>query len=83
MLNRRGFLRTSTLGGLTLGGMITANIPVVSRPSSPSNLKITDLRYVTVKHLDRPCSILRIDTNQDIYGYGEVRDEGDVPVASR
>ena len=46
----------------------------VHRTSDPSNLKITDLRYLTVEHLGRPCSILRIDTNQDIYGYGEVRD---------
>ena len=81
MLNRRRFLRTSSLGGLTLGSMITTISAGISRHSSPSNLKITDLRYVTVKHLGRPCSILRIDTNQDIYGYGEVRDGGEVKTA--
>ena len=50
----------------------------VNRASSPSKLKITDMRYVTVEHMGRACSIIRLDTNQDIYGYGEVRDGGEV-----
>ncbi|MFH1567693.1 MAG: mandelate racemase/muconate lactonizing enzyme family protein [Gemmatimonadota bacterium] len=43
--------------------------------SSPSDLKITDLRTAVVwSNYDYP--ILRIDTNQGIYGIGEVRDAG-------
>jgi len=43
--------------------------------SSPSQLKITDLRYAVVwSNYDYP--IIRIDTNQDVYGIGEVRDAG-------
>lgn len=40
----------------------------------PSDLKITDLRVTSIAGAPMPCSIIRIDTNQGIYGYGEVRD---------
>jgi len=47
----------------------------VNKNSSPSNLKITDLRVATVvKPGPSPCTIIRIDTNQGVYGLGEVRD---------
>ena len=43
--------------------------------SRPSELRITDLRVAVVAgHLYHP--ILRIDTNQGVYGLGEVRDGG-------
>lgn len=43
--------------------------------SRPSELKITDLRIAVVaSNYDYP--ILRIDTNQGVYGIGEVRDAG-------
>ena len=43
--------------------------------SSPSTLKITDLRYaVVVKPGPSPCPIIRIDTNQGVSRLGEVRD---------
>jgi L-alanine-DL-glutamate epimerase-like enolase superfamily enzyme len=43
--------------------------------SRPSDLKITDLRVAVVSsNYDYP--IIRIDTNQGIYGIGEVRDAG-------
>ena len=43
--------------------------------SSPSSLKITDMRYaVIVKPGPSPCVLIRIDTNQGVYGLGEVRD---------
>ncbi len=43
--------------------------------SSPSQLKITDMRLAVVcANYDYP--IIRIDTNQGIYGIGEVRDAG-------
>jgi L-alanine-DL-glutamate epimerase-like enolase superfamily enzyme len=42
-----------------------------NRNSSPSDLKITDIRGVTIaSNYDYP--IIRIDTNQDVYGLGEV-----------
>lgn len=43
--------------------------------SAPSQLKITDMRVAVVaSNYDYP--IIRIDTNQDVYGIGEVRDAG-------
>jgi L-alanine-DL-glutamate epimerase-like enolase superfamily enzyme len=46
----------------------------VNTNSRPSALKITDLRVANLVGLPMPCSIIRIDTNQGISGYGEVRD---------
>ena len=46
-----------------------------NRNSAPSQLKITDMRSVLVaSNYDYP--IIRIDTNQGVYGLGEVRDAG-------
>ena len=42
--------------------------------SLPTDLRITDLRIVNLRELPFDVSILRIDTNQGISGYGEVRD---------
>ena len=48
---------------------------VISTSSQPSALKITDLRLAVVaSNYDYP--IIRIDTNQGVYGIGEVRDAG-------
>ncbi|HOX75342.1 MAG TPA: mandelate racemase/muconate lactonizing enzyme family protein, partial [Bacteroidales bacterium] len=62
---------------LSLEDTIAQTTQKVSRASSPSDLKITDMRYATImnKH------IIRIDTNQGIYGLGEVRDGADVRYA--
>ncbi|MBC8229627.1 mandelate racemase/muconate lactonizing enzyme family protein [bacterium] len=47
----------------------------VNTYSSPSELKITDMRMAVVcSNYDYP--IIRIDTNQGVYGIGEVRDAG-------
>jgi L-alanine-DL-glutamate epimerase-like enolase superfamily enzyme len=46
----------------------------VNKNSKPSDLKITDLRIATIKKELVWCPIVRIDTNQGIYGLGEVRD---------
>ncbi|HZS57039.1 MAG TPA: mandelate racemase/muconate lactonizing enzyme family protein [Bryobacteraceae bacterium] len=47
----------------------------VNTNSSPSKLKITDLRVATIrKPGPSPCTIVRLDTNQGVYGLGEVRD---------
>jgi L-alanine-DL-glutamate epimerase-like enolase superfamily enzyme len=46
-----------------------------NRNSAPSALKITDIRFVLVaSNYDYP--IIRIDTNQGVYGLGEARDAG-------
>ena len=75
--SRRDFLKKAALGGVALGGMMNASIEDtiayttqrVGRASSPSELRITDLRMAG--------RIIKIYTNQDIYGLGEVRDGGD------
>jgi len=46
----------------------------VDRHSRPSDLQITDLRIVNLVGLPMRCTLLRIDTNQGLSGYGEVRD---------
>ena len=86
---RRDFLKKSALGGIALGGafmfspieeVLANTTQKVNRYSAPSDLKITDLRYATTTVLGRT-SIIRIDTNQGIYGLGEVRDGADVRYA--
>ena len=47
----------------------------ISHNSEPTELRITDMRLAVVaSNYDYP--ILRIDTNQGVYGLGEVRDAG-------
>ena len=76
--DRREVLKTSAmaLGGLVLAGERTEALPKgVNTNSSPSKLKITDLRVATlVKPGPSPCPLIRIDTDQGVYGLGEVRD---------
>ena len=77
MLGRREILKTSAmaLGGALLADPLEAYPKAVNTNSSPSTLKITDLRMATiVKPGPSPCPIIRIDTNQGVYGLGEVRD---------
>ena len=78
--------RRHALKGLGLGaGAVTAGLHGfateadaeavrgrVNTSSEPSQLKITDLRVVGVHGR----WIIRVDTNQGLYGYGEVRDGG-------
>ena len=42
--------------------------------SSPSQLKITDLRVCNINGAPKHCPLIKIYTNQGIIGYGEVRD---------
>src|SRR5438876_7579890 len=76
--NRRDMVKASALalgGGLLLDERLEAYPKTVNTNSSPSALKITDLRVATVvKPGPSPCPIIRIDTNQRVYGLGEVRD---------
>ena len=46
----------------------------VNTNSRPSQLKITDMRVANLVDLPFNASIIRIDTNQGLVGYGEVRD---------
>ena len=80
-LSRRGLLA----GGAAFAPMLTlgevdaaAQAPQpggFNRNSAPSQLKITDMRACRIASgLDYP--IIRIDTNQGVYGLGEVRDAG-------
>ena len=86
--NRRNFLKKTALGGIALGGLMHLSIEDsiaqttqnVSRASNPSDLKITDMRYALTTVLGGT-AIIRIDTNQGIYGLGEVRDGADVRYA--
>jgi len=77
------------LGGIALGGasmfspiedLIAQSTQKVNRYSGPADLKITDMRYCVTTVLGRT-AIIRIDTNQGIYGLGEVRDGADVRYA--
>ncbi len=47
----------------------------INKYSSPSELRITDMRAVTVA-ANYDYNIIRLDTNQGVYGLGEVRDAG-------
>ena len=79
---RRDFIKNVSLSGLGLG-MIFNHDPEkeidyitqkVNRSGSPSDLKITDLRVAVITGAPMTCPIIRIDTNQGISGYGEIRD---------
>jgi L-alanine-DL-glutamate epimerase-like enolase superfamily enzyme len=83
--SRRSFLKKSALGGVALGAasllspiedVIAQSTQKVRRYGAPSDLKITDMRYCVTTVLGRT-AIIRIDTNQGIYGLGEVRDGAD------
>jgi L-alanine-DL-glutamate epimerase-like enolase superfamily enzyme len=81
--DRRNFLKKAALGGIALGGMMNLSIEdtiaqttsKVSRSSNPSDLKITDLRVAQTSVMGT--AIVRIDTNQGIYGLGDVRGGAD------
>ena len=47
----------------------------INKYSAPSDLRITDLRAVTIAS-NFDYNIIRMDTNQGVYGLGEVRDGG-------
>jgi L-alanine-DL-glutamate epimerase-like enolase superfamily enzyme len=78
VLGRWEALKTSAiaLASSLLGAEAAETYPQgVNTNSSPSTLKITDLRVATIaKPGPSPCPIIRIDTNQGVYGLGEVRD---------
>jgi L-alanine-DL-glutamate epimerase-like enolase superfamily enzyme len=80
-ISRRNLMaRAAALAGIfkmtePVAGAQTRRQGGFNRNSAPSQLKITDMRSVLVaSNYDYP--IIRIDTNQGIYGLGEVRDAG-------
>ncbi|MGE5646818.1 MAG: mandelate racemase/muconate lactonizing enzyme family protein [Acidobacteriota bacterium] len=79
LTGRRGFLRAA---GAALGASFWADktlegaVHNVNTSSKPSELKITDLRVAVLGRSPMLCPLIRIDTNQGIYGLGEVRDGG-------
>ena len=82
-VDRRSFFKTLGLGAagaLALTGEAAADADAnfvqanVKRASEPSALKITDLRVAVVVGAPMTCPLIRIDTNQGLVGWGEVRD---------
>src|SRR5436309_5456861 len=81
---RRSFLKNALAAGVgswaSLSTTASANDMVEALPqnvntnSKPSDLKITDLRVLVIGRAPMTCPLIRIDTNQGIYGLGEVRD---------
>lgn len=50
---------------------ITENVNICS---SPSDLKITDIRVANINGAPKHCPLIKVYTNQGLVGYGEVRD---------
>ena len=81
-VDRRSFFKTLGVaaGAVALTGEAAADAAAsfvqsnVNRASEPSALKITDLRVAVVTKAPMTCPLIRIDTNQGVSGYGEVRD---------
>jgi L-alanine-DL-glutamate epimerase-like enolase superfamily enzyme len=84
-VSRRNFLGRSAgaaaLAAFWANDTIEAWQGNVQTASKPSELKITDLRFAHVIGAPMRCPLIRIDTNQGIYGYGEVRDGASVSYA--
>src|SRR5215471_2585087 len=81
---RRSFLKNTVaafgVGSLTKAAHTATRDPIVALEqnvntnSKPADLKITDLRVAVIGGAPMTCPLIRIDTNQGIYGLGEVRD---------
>src|SRR5215472_9556951 len=89
-VNRRSMLGRLTAGAAAAGSLFQLSKPAsaqaprpgggFNRNSAPSQLKITDMRAIRIAtNYDYP--IIRIDTNQGVYGLGEVRDAGNEGMA--
>ena len=84
MNQRRSFLKHAVAAGVgswaSLARRASADDTLDAVPqnvntnSKPSDLKITDLRVLVIGRAPMTCPIIRIDTNQGLYGLGEVRD---------
>jgi L-alanine-DL-glutamate epimerase-like enolase superfamily enzyme len=77
-MNRRSFFSKTVAAAAASSfwpdktlGALTQNVNTASKPSE---LKITDMRIATIVRAPMRDPLIRIDTNQGIYGLGEVRD---------
>ena len=52
-----------------------------NKASFPSELKITDIKICQLKDVPMDCSILKLETNQGVCGFGEVRDFASIDYA--
>jgi L-alanine-DL-glutamate epimerase-like enolase superfamily enzyme len=82
-VNRRSFFKTLGLGASAAMAMTGESAAAaranfiqsnVNRASEPSALRITDLRVAVVTGAPFTVPIIRVDTNQGLVGWGEVRD---------
>jgi L-alanine-DL-glutamate epimerase-like enolase superfamily enzyme len=80
-LGRRSFFKSFGSAAVGAGAMslvtdadLEAQPQNVQKNSIPSQLKITDLRVATIVGAPMTCPIIRLDTNQGLVGWGEVRD---------
>jgi L-alanine-DL-glutamate epimerase-like enolase superfamily enzyme len=76
-LGRRSFFKgaAGAVGAGLLADQTLEALPQnVNTNSKPTDLKITDLRVATIGRAPMTVPIVRIDTNQGVYGLGEVRD---------
>jgi L-alanine-DL-glutamate epimerase-like enolase superfamily enzyme len=74
---RRRFLKDAgaAMGaGLWVSEWLEAYPQNINTNSKPASLRITDMRVAVVARAPMNCPLIRIDTNQGIYGLGEVRD---------
>ena len=74
---RRSFFQKAA-GALAAGFLVDETLEALPQNtntnSKPSDLKITDMRVMVMRGVPMTSPIIRIDTNQGIYGLGEVRD---------
>ena len=77
MTKRRDFFK-KTAGALATGFLAGETLEAypqnTNTNSKPSDLRITDMRIAWLRGVPMSSPIIRIDTNQGIYGLGEVRD---------
>lgn len=72
-MNRRGFLQLPGISCLAMAADAGEVRARVRTASEPSDLRITDLRVVPV-YTAMQSHVIRLDTNQGLHGYGEIRD---------
>ena len=82
LLDRRSFFKSTgtAAAGISLASYFSSSEDAeaatqnVNKASKPSELEIIDLRVATLRGVPFTSPLIRIDTNQGIYGLGEVRD---------
>src|SRR5438309_154720 len=75
-VDRRSFLGIAGAAGASFWSERTLQAATehVNTASKPSELRITDMRIASLVGVPGYSPIIRLDTNQGIYGLGEVRD---------